>query len=112
MTNDDIARVAHEVNKAYCEFNGDYSQLSWEDAPEWQRNSCADGVKFHRENPGSPPSASHDNWMREKEREGWKWGPEKNADKREHPCMVPFEELPEEQQVKDVLFSAVVRALG
>lgn len=31
-----IARMAHEANRAYCQALGDDSQPAWEDAPEWQ----------------------------------------------------------------------------
>ena len=37
MNNEDIARVAHQVNKAYCEALGDTSQPDWENAPDWQK---------------------------------------------------------------------------
>jgi hypothetical protein len=32
MTLEQIARVAHEVNRAYCQALGDQSQPAWEDA--------------------------------------------------------------------------------
>ena len=32
-----IAKIAHEVNRTYCIEIGDDSQLSWKDAPEWQK---------------------------------------------------------------------------
>jgi hypothetical protein len=47
-----IARVAHQVNKAYCESMGDLSQADWEEAPAWVRESVIAGVKFHIANPG------------------------------------------------------------
>lgn len=33
-----IAKVCHEANKAYCETLGDYSQPEWEAAPAWQKD--------------------------------------------------------------------------
>lgn len=108
----EIARVAHEVNKAYCEALGDTSQPSWEDAPQWQRDSAANGVKFHLLNPDAGPSHSHDEWLKEKEAAGWKYGPVKDADKKEHPCFVPYDQLPTEQKAKDFIFRAVVHALA
>ena len=62
----DIAKVAHEVNKIYCESIGDNSQVSWEDAPDWQKNSALNGVKHHLQNPDSTPQGSHENWMKVK----------------------------------------------
>jgi hypothetical protein len=107
-----IAQVAHEVNAAYCRAIGDNSQPSWEDAPEWQRESAIAGVKFQLENPNSPPSASHDSWLKQKEEDGWKYGEVKNPELKEHPCFVPYEELPLEQKVKDYLFKQVVSSLA
>lgn len=110
LTADQIARICHEVNRAYCKATGDNSQPSWDEAPDWQKQSAINGVKFHQENPDSQPSASHENWMKEKEEGGWKYGPVKDADKKEHPCFLPYEQLPEAQKVKDYLFIAVVRS--
>lgn len=107
-----VARVCHEVNRAYCASLGDHSQPAWDEAPAWQRDSAVAGVKFTQANPESPPSASHDSWLAEKVRDGWKYGPVKNPDTKEHPCFVPYDELPAEQQAKDHLFQAVVRALA
>ena len=111
MTNENIAQVAHEINKAYCESIGDDSQPSWQEAPEWQQNSAINGVKFHLDNPDAPPSASHDSWLKQKEEEGWKYGIVKDADKKEHPCFIPYEELSTEQKSKDFLFKQVVHSL-
>jgi hypothetical protein len=106
-----IARIAHQANKAYCESLGDFSQPDWETAPSWQQNSALYGVVFLMEYPDAPPSASHDSWFAQKEAEGWRYGPVKDVEKKEHPCMLPYRELPADQRIKDVLFQAVVRAL-
>jgi hypothetical protein len=111
MTTTDIARVAHEVNKSYCESIGDHSQKSWEEAEGWQKQSAIKGVQFALENPDAPPSAQHDSWTADKVKDGWVYGPVKNPDTKEHPCLVPYEELPLEQRTKDYLFQAVVKSL-
>jgi hypothetical protein len=108
----EIAKVCHNVNRAYCRSIGDDSQPSWEEAPDWQKNSAENGVKFHQDNPGSPPSASHESWMKQKVEEGWVFGEVKDPDKKEHPCMVPYDQLPLEQRTKDFLFIAVVESLS
>lgn len=109
-----VARIAHEANRAYCQSIGDDSQPAWEDAPQWQRDSAVDGVRFHldawREGKTIPASASHDAWLKEKREAGWKYGPVKDPEKKEHPCFVPYGELPLEQRMKDYLFAAVVGA--
>ena len=103
-----IAKKCHEINRAYCAALGDASQLPWEQAPEWQRQSAINGVQFHIEHPDAGPDASHNSWLEEKRRDGWKFGPVKDADKKEHPCFVPYDQLPSEQKAKDYLFKGVV----
>jgi hypothetical protein len=98
VTVEDVARVCHEANRAYCATLGDQSQLPWHEAPQWQRDSAVNGVQYHLANPDAGPSGSHENWMRVKSAEGWKYGPVKNPDAKEHPCMVPYHELPAEQR--------------
>lgn len=107
---DKIARVCHEVNRAYCQALGDDSQPSWEDAPDWQRASARMGVDLHASGEFGP-EASHVSWMQEKLDEGWKYGAFKDPENKLHPCMVPFAELDRTQQAKDFIFRAVVHAL-
>lgn len=106
-----IARACHEVNRVYCQALGDTSQPPWEEAPEWQQNSAVLGVRTRLEWPTLTPREMHEGWSAQKLRDGWKWGPVKDVVKKEHPCLVPFEELSAEQQAKDTLFSAVVDGL-
>jgi hypothetical protein len=110
LTINDIARVAHEANAALCRAFGDDSQPSWEDAPEWQRSSAINGVRLHLIGDHGP-EASHESWMAEKVEAGWTYGETKDPEAKTHPCMVPFSELPPEQQAKDHVFRAVVHAL-
>jgi len=111
MTIPGIARIAHEANRAYCQELGDASQPAWEDAPTWQVRSAIDGVLFHLENPHAGPSGSHENWLKGKAQDGWKYGPIKDPDKKEHPCYVPYDQLPLEQRLKDSIFTSIVHAL-
>lgn len=106
-----IAKVCHQANKAWCESQGDLTQPDWADAPDWQCNTMINGVKFRLENPDVPASAMHENWMKEKLSQGWVYGDVKDVEKKTHPCLVPFDQLPEFQQKKDRLSSAIVNAL-
>lgn len=112
MKTEQIAKVCHEVNRAYCASLGDSSQAPWDSAPEWQRQSAIKGVMHRLAHPDSTPADSHESWLAEKKAAGWKFGPVKDPEKKEHPCFVPYAELPKEQQAKDFLFLAVVRALA
>jgi len=107
----EIAEIAHEANRVYCESIGDNSQPTWEDAPEWQRESAINGVDAIAKGEITSPHESHVNWLEEKEADGWKYGPEKNPELKTHPCFMPFDELPAQQQFKDHLFFTIVMRL-
>ena len=111
MTPEQIAKVAHEVNRAYCQALGDDTQVPWAEAPEWQRSSAINGVNFHLNNPDAGPDHSHNEWLKEKKENGWKYGPVKDAELKEHPCCVPYFALPTDQKAKDYLFRGIVHAL-
>jgi hypothetical protein len=103
------ARAAHEVNRAYCIAVGDDSQLAWDDAPDWQKSSARNGVQGVMN--GNGPEQSHESWLKEKQETGWKYGPVKDPEKKEHPCFLPYNSLPAFQKLKDDLYVTTVRAM-
>lgn len=113
-SNEAIAQVCHAANQEYCRTLGDDSQPPWNDAPEWQKQSAIKGVEFHLEHLRAgntpPPSASHESWLQEKKDDGWKYGPVKDAEKKEHPCFIPYNGLPIAQRKKDYIFGSIVKA--
>lgn len=110
MNREEIAQACHAVNRAYCQALGDFSQPVWNEAPQWQKDSALVGVALHLDHPESGPEESHKSWFAQKVADGWMYGRVKDAEKKTHPCMVPFEQLPREQQAKDFIFRAVVHA--
>lgn len=105
-----LARVTHEANAAWCLAHGDTSQPPWDEAPDWQTSSARDGVEFALA--GASPEELHENWSALKIREGWTYGEEKDPEAKTHPCLVPYDQLPEQQRTKDALFHAIVAALA
>lgn len=104
-----IAQATHEANRAYCAAIGDNSQPPWSEAPDWQRLSAVNGVAGVLA--GNGPEQSHESWLAEKRATGWKYGPVKDTEKKEHPCFVPYAELPPEQKAKDRVFVGVAKAM-
>ena len=43
----------------------------------------------------------HDVWAQSRISQGWTYGPERNDALKHHPCLVPYEELPEEEKTYD-----------
>jgi class 3 adenylate cyclase len=44
---------------------------------------------------------AHDVWAQERLAEGWKFGPVRDDTKKEHPCLIPYKELPESEKRYD-----------
>ena len=110
LSTEQIARICHEANKAICEANGDESQVHWEEAPLWQRDSAIKGVLFAQANPELTAEDQHIAWCNDKWNTGWVYGERKDAKAKTHPCLVRYSELPEEQKLKDIMFRAIVVA--
>lgn len=44
---------------------------------------------------------THDVWAKERMAQGWRFGPERNDARKEHPSLVPYEQLSEKEKVYD-----------
>lgn len=44
---------------------------------------------------------THDIWSLNRLKEGWRYGSERNDNKKENPCLVPYDELPESEKEYD-----------
>ncbi|MDQ3696128.1 MAG: RyR domain-containing protein [Chloroflexota bacterium] len=43
----------------------------------------------------------HEVWASRRLAEGWRHGPARNDTRQEHPCLVPYDELPERERAYD-----------
>ena len=43
----------------------------------------------------------HDEWAKTRIEQGWSYGKERNDVEKKHPCLVPYDELPESEKVYD-----------
>jgi hypothetical protein len=46
---------------------------------------------------------AHDIWAKQRMREGWKYGPVRDDVRKSHPCLVPYDQLPESEKEYDRL---------
>ncbi|HZS54647.1 MAG TPA: RyR domain-containing protein [Bryobacteraceae bacterium] len=44
---------------------------------------------------------AHNVWALQRLSEGWAYGPERSDERKEHPCLVPYSDLPENEKVYD-----------
>jgi hypothetical protein len=112
MTPAEIAAICHEANRAYSQILGDDPQVPWKDAPRWMQARIIRGVELVLRHPEMTPEALHAAWCQDRQADGWVYGATKDEVAKTHPCLVPYDQLPEGQRRKDRLFGAIVRALG
>lgn len=43
----------------------------------------------------------HETWAQERLQQGWTYGKERDDAKKQHPCLIAYEDLPEEEKVFD-----------
>lgn len=101
------ARAAHEVNRALQLDQGDPEPSPhWFKAPQWQRDAAIEGVNHVLAD--TTPEELHESWCAFKRADGWVYGDVKDGDAKTHPCLVPYDELPAGQKLKDATLLAVV----
>jgi len=44
---------------------------------------------------------AHDVWARERIKQGWVYRSARNDERKEHPCLIPYEDLPESEKQYD-----------
>lgn len=44
---------------------------------------------------------THEVWAQQRIEDGWEYGAERNDKQKQHPCLVPYEELPESEKSYD-----------
>lgn len=109
-TDEEVARVVHEANRALQDIDGDECPSPpWASEDPAVRALTVRGVALARA--GLPAEALHDAWCDGKRAQGWVYGPIKDRLARTHPCLLPYCLLPERQQAKDRLLRAIAGAL-
>lgn len=95
-----IARIAHQC---WVSYQMALNQPTNGDPTDDQMASHVAGIREWMKNPDMTPEKNHESWMKHKLETGWKYGPVKDPVKKEHPCLVPFGELPLVEMLKDVV---------
>ena len=91
----DAAKMVHCINNRICELNGE-QQISWEDAPDYMKEGLIGALRSD-----TTAEEGHNAWMQNRLENGWTLGPVKDLEAKTSPCLIPYNELPYEQRVKD-----------
>lgn len=112
ITKEILCKIVHEANRRLSAETGDLTEVSWEDAGHEHHVSTRSQVDAVLANPEMTPEASHDTWMENKIGRGWVYGSIEDIERKVHPLLVPFHNLPKHFQAKDTLFIGIVRCLA
>jgi hypothetical protein len=110
MSITDIAEIVHEIQRVFCASIGE-TLPTWEEAGLNMRSTTMLGVHDLIHNPNATGGFSHEQWMKHKVAEGYVYGEVRDHVKKTHPSLIPFAELPHNEQTKDHLFVQTVRSL-
>lgn len=111
MDPQNIARIAHEADRAFCALHGDLKKV-WASQEAHERECAVRGVKIATATPRATAADLHTSWLRDKREAGWRFGPQLDLHDRLDPMMIPWEQLSDYAQARERLFLAVVRSLA
>lgn len=108
-----IAQIIYEATRLEAE----WSKRSivpevWEKRDDKFRKQFVEIIeKYLLQDKLPTPEEAHDSWMQSYLDMGWKYGKTRDVDKKTHPDMLPFYELPQDERDKDAIFLAIVWAI-
>jgi hypothetical protein len=94
-----IAEIINGVTSRIPRPDGSFPAL-WCDLPEDSKDRAKTAVDEIMDNPGRTAEQLHDLWMKPLVEQGWTCG-EHDYDLKKHPCIVPFDDLPPSEILKD-----------
>lgn len=102
-----IAQVVHEAQRALQSVQFEpVPAPAWSHAPEYMKEALIKAIRLVLQ--GATPEKTHELWLSDKRTDGWTYGRIKDAYSRKHPCLVPYESLPQAQKDKNDLLVAIV----
>lgn len=106
------ARVVHEALRAYKRTLGEPAAGGWDETSQENRDATLASVEHVKNGlPNVTPASLHEEWMARKIEQGWRYGPVRNAATKQHPDIVPTDQLSPEALMKDEILIALVLTL-
>lgn len=99
LDDEDLARICHEAHLALrIGLNDSADDMHFDALPQERKDLVIDEVRRFREGQSlETVHAAWVNWMLER---GWRWGIYRNREEKIHPNLVPYDQLPVEEQAK------------
>jgi hypothetical protein len=85
----------------------------WYDRDEKFQKQMIDVVQKYIKSTEMPtPEEVHNSWMKAYLDMGWKYGEVRDTEKKTHPDLLPFDQLPKDERDKDAIFLSLVWLAG
>ena len=111
MNREQVAKICHEAIRAYAiQFDG-RDRGPWEEMDTEYQESYLTGVDYITSPEAMSAEERHAEWLENHLADAWVLGDERDDEKKTHPNMLPYEELPFEQRAKDAIFASMVTSL-
>lgn len=99
LTDEDLARICHEAHVALrIGLNDSADDVHWDALPRRRKDTVVNQVRLFRE--GKTLAEVHEAWVIRMAEDGWRHGLTRNLIQKMHPNMIPYEQLPPEEQAK------------
>ena len=111
MTNfQQISKLIYEATRLEAEWSERrIVPEPWDERDEKFRNQFVEVIKKYFQQEKLPtPEEAHNSWWEAYKKMGWKYGEKRDPEKKTHPDMVPYDELPQDEKEKDAIFLAFV----
>lgn len=114
LTKGQVTQVAYDTVQAYNRSIG-HVRPSWAELPQDIKEEVIGQTEMVEENPKVTPEDLHNRWKENLEAKGWEYkedeegNPIDRPNRKKHPYLKPFDELPEEVQVKSKLLLTVIK---
>ena len=107
ITPEQIAEITHNAITSYCHIVAGTDSIFWDQLSIDLKGSTISGVNKVLENPDISAEDLHNEWVKYKISQGWTYGEIRDSSRKIHNCLVPYQDLPKEEKIKDLLFLAI-----
>ena len=107
-----ITRVAYAACAKFEELAGGKPQPLWDELTETTREETIARAEGMLDGETTTPAQRHNAWCADMVSAGWRFGPEVDDAKCEHPLMIPYDALPASMRHSNEMFMALVLTLN
>lgn len=104
-----IAKKCHEANNDLLIKNNKEPLVSWSKLDNNTTFLNIKSVNRIIDNPDITPEEIHDEWVKNKKRDGWVYGKVKDDVNKTHPLIIAYDKMSDFDKEKDILFIKTVK---